>query len=337
MRVTIRSVAKMAGVAPSTVSHYLNRTAPVSQSTAENVERAINKLNYRVNLGARSLRLQKTHSIGLVIPNISTPFFGEIATTIEDNLWEQDFQTLLCISERDVEREFLQCANLASRQVDGILLAYNSEKSRLTEISEELHVPVVFIDRPVPGRNSVATDNRLGGRMAARHLAELGHRTIGVLCGEVEIRNVKERISGFKAELKKWDIEIREDYFVHGLQALHLGLRVNELLEKKPRPTAIFATNDIVAMGAWHVILASGLRIPEDISLVGYDDIEVSRYLIPGLTTVAQPTNEIGAQAVKLLLDLIRGNLGNDGTIPKEISIPPVLEIRGTTGNPKEY
>jgi LacI family transcriptional regulator len=153
MRVTIRSVAKMAGVAPSTVSHYLNRTAPVSQTTAENVESAINKLNYRVNHGARSLRLQKTHSIGLVIPNISTPFFSEIATSIEDKLWEQDFQTLLCISERNIEREYLQCANLASRQVDGILLAYNSEQSRLTEIAQNLNVPVVFIDRPVPGRN----------------------------------------------------------------------------------------------------------------------------------------------------------------------------------------
>jgi LacI family transcriptional regulator len=322
----------MAGVAPSTVSHYLNRTAPVSQATAENVESAINKLNYRVNHGARSLRLQKTHSIGLVIPNISTPFFSEIATSIEDKLWEQDFQTLLCISERNIEREYLQCANLASRQVDGILLAYNSEQSRLTEIAQNLNVPVVFIDRPVPGRNSVATDNRLGGRLAAQHLAELGHRTIGILCGEGEIGNIKERISGFKSELKKWDIEIPDDYVVHGLQAIKLGLEVTKLLNKTPRPTAIFATNDIVAMGAWSVLLAAGLKIPEDISVVGYDDIELTRYLNPPLTTVAQPTGEIGNEAVKMLLDLIHSHLSNDVSTPKELAIAPTLKVRGSSG-----
>jgi LacI family transcriptional regulator len=336
MRVTIRSVAKLAGVAPSTVSHYLNRTAPVAQTTAESVERAINQLNYRVNHGARSLRLQRTHSIGLVIPNISTPFFSEIATTIEDKLWEQDFQTLLCISERDVEREYLQCANLASRQVDGILLAYNSEKSRIAEIAEELNVPVVFIDRPVPGRSSVATDNRLGGRLAARHLAELGHRVIGILCGEGEIRNVKERITGFKSELKKWDIEIPDDYIVHGLQAIQLGLEVTALLKKKPSPTAIFATNDIVAMGAWSVLLAAGLKIPDDISVVGYDDIEVTRFLIPPLTTIAQPTEEMGHEAVKVLLDLIHGNPSNDLSAPKELAIQPALKVRGSSGPVKK-
>jgi LacI family transcriptional regulator, galactose operon repressor len=332
MRVTIRSVAKLAGVAPSTVSHYLNRTAPVSQATTENVERAIHRLNYRVNHGARSLRLQKTHSIGLVIPNISSPFFFEIATTIEDKLWEQGYQTLLCISERNIEREYSQCANLASRQVDGILLAYNSEQSRLADISQDLNVPVVFFDRPVSGRNSVATDNRLGGRLAARHLAELGHRTIGILCGEGEIENVKERIIGFKSELKKWDIEIRDDYVIHGLQAIQLGLEVTELIDKTPRPTAIFATNDIVAMGAWYVLLSAGLRIPDDISIVGYDDIEVTRYLIPPLTTVAQPTGEIGNESVKMLLDLIRGGPSSDVLPPKELAIPPTLIVRGSSG-----
>lgn len=330
MRVTIRSVAKLAGVAPSTVSHYLNRTAPVSQPTAENVERAINSLNYKVNLGARSLRLQKTHLIGLVMPNISTSFFSEMAATIEDALWEENYQTLLCISERDVEREALQCANLARRQVDGILLTYNSEESRVLQFSEDFKLPVVFIDRPVPGKNSVATDNHLGGQLAARHLAELGHRTIGILCGEGEIRNVKERIAGFKEELKKWNIEIREDYILHGLQTLQFGLRVTEFLDKVPRPTAIFATNDIVAMGAWHALLAAGYRIPDDISLIGFDDIEVIRYLVPALTTVAQPTSEIGAQGVKLLLGLIDNKSRSSTSTAQEIVIPPTLKIRAS-------
>jgi len=335
MRVTIRSVAKLAGVAPSTVSHYLNRTAPVSQATAENVERAINSLNYKVNLSARSLRLQKTHLIGLVMPNISTSFFSEMAATIEDALWEENYQTLLCISEGDVEREALQCANLARRQVDGILLTYNSEESRVLQFSEDFKLPVVFIDRPVPGKNSVATDNHLGGQLAARHLAELGHRTIGILCGEGEIRNVKERIAGFKEELKKWNIEIQEDYILHGLQTLQFGLRVTEFLDKVPRPTAIFATNDIVAMGAWHALLAAGYKIPDDISLVGFDDIEVIRHLVPALTTVAQPTSEIGAQGVKLLLGLIDNKSHSLNSTAQEIVIPPTLKIRASIASLK--
>ena len=150
MKATIRSVAKLAGVAPSTVSHYLNQTAPLSAATAKNVEQAIAALNYRVNLGARNLRLRKTNSIGVVIPNITSPFFGEIAAVMENKLWEQGFQTLLCISERSPERELSQVAHLVSRQVDGILLVYCSQKSRVAETLRDISVPIVFVDRRVP-------------------------------------------------------------------------------------------------------------------------------------------------------------------------------------------
>jgi LacI family transcriptional regulator len=334
MKVTIRSVAKLAGVAPSTVSHYLNQSAPISVLTAQSVERAIVALNYRVNLGARSLRLRKTHSIGLVIPNISTPFFGELAAVIENALWDRDYQTLLCISQRDIEREVLQLANLVSRQVDGILLAYTSEQSKAIEFSKEISIPFVFIDRRVPDEYSVATDNYLGGQLAARHLTELGHRSIGMLCGEAEIRNVAERIEGFQTELRRSGFEVSPDYMLHGLQELQLGLRVAELLEKNPRPTAFFATNDIVAVGAWRTLLELGYRIPQDTSIVGFDDIEICRFLVPPLTTVAQPTAEMGAKAVDLLLQLINDEEGYLIKPATNLLISPTLQIRGSSAIP---
>jgi LacI family transcriptional regulator len=330
MKATIRSVAKLAGVAPSTVSHYLNRTAPLSPATAKNVEEAIAALNYRVNLGARSLRLRKTNSIGVVIPNITSPYFGEIAAVMENKLWEHGFQTLLCISERSPERELSQVANLVGRQVDGILLVYCSQKSRVADTLGNIPVPIVFVDRQVPDQYSICTDNVLGGRLAARHLATLGHRAIGVLCGEPSVQNVAERIRGFELELQKFGLEIPDAYKVTGRQDLQLGLRITDLLQLDPRPTAIFATNDIVAIGAWRKLVESGFRIPRDISIMGFDDIEISRFLVPPLTTVAQPYREIGAQAVELLVSLLQSGDAKK-PVEKNVILKPTLRIRGST------
>jgi LacI family transcriptional regulator, galactose operon repressor len=336
MEATIRSVAKLAGVAPSTVSHYLNHTAPVSPGTAQNVERAIAALNYRVNLGARSLRLRTTHSVGLVIPNNTTPFFGEIAQVIENALWDKGYQMLLCISQRDLERETVQVANLAGRQVDGILIIYHSEQSKAIQFSKAISMPIVFVDRPVPGEYSVATDNFYGGELAARHLAGLGHRCIGLLCGEADILNVAERVDGFMTELRRWGITVRSDYLLHGYQELQFGLRISELLKKEPRPTAVFATNDIVAVGAWRTLLEAGVRVPQDISIIGFDDIELGRFLIPPLTTVAQPSREIGEKAVELLLQRINEKERFENQDPTSVIIPPTLQVRGSTAAPAE-
>jgi LacI family transcriptional regulator len=330
MKATIRSVAKLAGVAPSTISHYLNQTAPLSAATAKNVEQAIAALNYRVNLGARSLRLRKTNSIGVVIPSITSPFFGEIAAIMENKLWEHGFQTLLCISERSPERELSQVAHLVGRQVDGILLVYCSQKSRVADTVKDIPVPIVFVDRRVPDQYSVCTDNFMGGRLAARHLATLGHRVIGVLCGEPSVENVIERIQGFELELQKFGLEIPQAYKVTGRQDLQLGLRITDLLDLEPRPTAIFATNDIVAIGAWRKLVESGFRIPRDISIVGFDDIAISRFLVPPLTTVAQPYREIGAKAVDLLIDLVGSGQGKKSE-EKNVILAPALKVRGST------
>jgi LacI family transcriptional regulator len=323
--VTIKDVARRAGVAVGTVSNHLNGTAPVAARTALRVKRAILALGFRPHMGARSLRSRRTHIAGLVLPNISNPFFAEVARAIEHALWEQGVQTMLCDSSQDPERERVHLENLAGRRVDGILMISSGRtpSARL----DRMDVPVVHVDRGVEGRPSVVTDNRLGGELAADHLLALGHRRIGVLAGEAHVSNVRERLAGFRAALARRGLSLREQDLVPGPQSLELGHEVARLLRRSRPVTAVFATNDIVAVGAWRKLLELGVRVPGDLSLIGFDDIEMSRILLPPLTTVRQDKEALGRAAAALLLQLIGG--GRPRT--ERILVPPRLMVRGST------
>jgi LacI family transcriptional regulator len=325
--VTIKDVARRASVAVGTVSNYLNDTAPVADRTAVRVERAIRQLGFRIHLGARSLRSNRTHSAGLVLPNISNPFFAEIARAVEHALWDKGIQTILCDSSQDPERERLHLESLASRRVDGILMISGGRNP--PPRIDHLGVPVVHVDRGVVGQPSVVSDNRLGGELAAHHLAALGHRRIGVLVGEGHLPNVRERLLGFRAELGRHGLALREGDVVHGAQAVELGYEVTRLLRRKDRCTAVFATNDIVAVGAWRKLLELGVRVPDDMSLLGFDDIEMSRILLPPLTTVRQDKEAMGREAASLLLRMLAGVPPE----PMRLLIPPRLIVRGSTAH----
>jgi len=330
-KVTIRHVAMRAGVAVGTVSHYLNRSAPVADGTARRIQRTIDRLGYRPDLGARSLRVRRTQSVGLVLPNISNPFYSEVAREVEHALWERGFQTLLCDSSGDPERERTHLDGLESRRVDGVLLIRSSGRAvRRIEPDRRQGVPVVYVDRAVAGRHSVTSDNRMGGELAARHLAGLGHRRIGVLAGEKTVLNVQQRLQGFRQELERHGLALAEGAVVNGPQALELGYEVERLVRLDPRPTAVFATNDIVAIGAWRRLLELGFRIPQEISLVGFDDIEMSRLLFPPLTTVSQEKAAMGRQAAALLLRLMEG----EELPPDHTLVAPRLVVRGSTAPP---
>ncbi len=330
-KVTIRHVAMRAGVAIGTVSHYLNRSAPVADGTARRIQRTIDRLGYRPDLGARSLRVHRTQSVGLLLPNISNPFYSEVARVIEHALWERGFQTLLCDSSGDPERERAHLDGLESRRVDGVLLIRSSGRAMpRADPDRRASVPVVYVDRAVAGRHSVTSDNRMGGELAARHLAGLGHRRIGVLAGEKAVLNVQQRLQGFREELGRHGLTLADDAMINGPQALELGYEVERLVRLDPRPTAIFATNDIVAIGAWRRLLELGFLIPQDVSLVGFDDIEMSRLLLPPLTTVSQDKSAMGREAATLLLRLLQG----ERLSPEIILVAPRLVVRGSTAAP---
>jgi LacI family transcriptional regulator len=328
--VTIRDVARHAGVAVGTVSNYLNGSAPLAEATARRVRRAIDGLGYRVHLTARSLRSRRTQSVGLVLPNISNPFYAEVARAIEHALWERGFQTLLCDSSQDPERERKHLDALESRRVDGILMIRTAEWRLPAARALRPRVPIVFVDRGVDGMPSVTSDNRLGGELAARHLAQLGHRAIAILAGENAVGNVRDRLHGFRAELARHGVTVAERDVVTGPQAVELGREVWRLVSRRPRPTAVFATNDIVAIGAWGQLVGKGTRIPADLSLMGFDDIEMSNLVQPPLTTIRQDKAALGREAAAVLLELLAGAAPRS----RHVLIPPTLVIRGSTGPP---
>lgn len=326
---TITDVAKAAKVSVGTVSNYLNGTARVADGTADRIQSAIDSLGYRVDLRGRVLRAKRTSSIGLLLPNITNPFYAEVARSIEHHLSLAGYQTLLCDAFERTDREDEYLANLMSRRVDGILMIYSHEREVLLNLAKSADIPVVFVDRAVAGQASVHSDNRLGGRLAAQHLLELGHRRIGVLAGEPEVRNVQERVAGFREELERHGVPLPAPLVLQGEQKLSFGYRIAELLEKSDPPSAIFATNDIVAVGAWRRLVELGFRVPEDLSLIGFDDIEMSRLTVPALTTVAQDKQALGQRAAALLLDSIQGKTPRPSNAL--LTIPTRLEKRGST------
>ncbi len=326
---TMKDVARAAGVSLGSVSHYLNERVPVSPDKAARIQQAIDTLGYRVDQSARSLRRRQTQSVGLIIPDISNPFYAELARVLEHRLWDAGFQTLLCDSAHDANRERAHFHNLIDRRADGMVVIYEGETSELPELAARTSVPVVFLDRPVEGLVSVATDNYLGGTLAARHLLSLGHARIGALVGDGGVANIRARMGGFTEALAAHGLALA--HTLHGSQNLTLGERAAELMHLPERPTAIFATNDIVAVGAWRALLTHGFRIPEDVSLIGFDNIDMGRLLLPPLTTVAQDISALGARAAELILH---------PTAPeahaRSVVIPPRLIQRGSTAAPRE-
>jgi LacI family transcriptional regulator len=334
-KATMLDVARVAGVALGTVSNHLNGSVHVSPKTAQKIDKAIARLGYRIHLGARSLRSQRTQTVGLVLPNISNPFYAEIARAVEHALWEKGLQVLLCDSSQNEDRERLHLENLESRRVDGIMLVHWDRPPR--ELLQRLSVPVVCLDRVIDGQLSVTTDNRLGGRLAARHLVAQGHRRIAILAGQPTDNNVRERLQGFMAVLSEQPGIEKPQMLTGPEQAIELGYDVGRLLEGGGAPpTAIFSTNDIVAVGAWRSLLELGIRIPQDMSLIGYDDIEMTRLLIPPMTTVAQDKSAVARAATDLLMRVLDGDAEQQQEERRVIRVPPRLVVRGSTAPPSE-
>ncbi len=337
MAPTIKDVARAAGVSVGTVSHYLNGTVRVGAERSERIREAIATLGYQVDLGARGLRAGTTRTVGLVVPNISNPFFGEIARSIEHALTAEGFQTFLCDSGEDPVREEAYLANLAHRRVDGLLVIYADEKAGPSRLSDIAGVPLIFVDRGVHGHASVTIDNELGGRLAARHLLDLGHRRIAVMVGGRDVANVALRVDGFMHELDDQGVPISGEYLLEGQQSLTFGAMVDGLYALAEPPTAVFTTNDIIAVGAWQKLLSMGLRVPHDVSLMGFDDIELCRSLIPPLTTIAQDKQALGRLATERLLHAIsaRGeNVSRLGGTEDATMIEPRLVVRESTAPP---
>jgi LacI family transcriptional regulator len=327
---TIRDVAESAGVSYATVSHVINNTRFVTPETRERVLEAMTKLSYRPNALARSLRQGKSNTIGLVLPDSANPFFAEISRSIEDEAFKRGYSVFLCNTETDTERELFYVDVLSKKQVDGIIFVAAGDQADSLDYLLHENMPVVMIDRDVPKVevDAVLTDNRLGGYLATRHLIELGHTHIGCIAGPSSITPGAERITGYRTALQEAGIRYDEHLVLRGDYHAMSGMEVTRtMLTMRPRPTAIFALNDLMALGALRAAAEAHYSVPKDLAIVGYDDLELARFTVPPLTTIAQPKKEIGAEAVNLLV----GRMNQKGRMPSRIVLPPELIIRRST------
>jgi LacI family transcriptional regulator len=329
--VTIDDVARGANVSRQTVSRVLNGKGEISQTTRERVQAVIDELGYRPNLLARSLITRTTHTIGLVVPDISQPFFPEIARGIKDHAHAAGYQMLLAYTAEQPIQEVESLHQMREQRVDGVIVANSRlDPETLAEALDGLG-PVVLTNRSLPGPfgSVIWSGYESGGRHLAEHLLERGHTRIGYLDAEPSTTAGAQRFSGYVQALHAADIEFDERLVATAAATPQGGAAATRrLLALDDPPTAIVAYNDIMAVGALHACHAAGRRLPADVAVVGFGDAPLAAWLTPALTTVQVPLHQIGQQAAALLLSLLRGEA------PRTVSIDvePILVVRASSG-----
>lgn len=326
---TIKDVAERAGVSITTVSHVLNQTRFVSDELRASVLAAVEELNYHPNVLARSLRRGETKTLGLVVPDNSNPYFGAIARTVEDVGFARGYSVILCNSDGQRQKESAYIGVLIAKQVDGLIfIAAGSNPEHLEELTAA-GIPVVVADREIPQHlaDMVLVDNELGGYEATRHLIGLGHQRIACITGPSDVTPSAGRVHGYRRALAESGIAVHEELVVAG-DFRHDGgeATMRGLLRLKEPPSAVLACNDLMAIGALRAIGSAGLHVPRDISLIGYDDIDMAAAVSPALTTVAQPAVELATRATSCLVARIQGK--RLGESRKRIVLKPRLVIR---------
>ncbi|NPV54351.1 MAG: LacI family DNA-binding transcriptional regulator [Firmicutes bacterium] len=332
-RLTIADVAQEAGVSSSTVSRTLSGKVPVNDDTKKRVLAAIKKLGFTPNAMARSLRNKSTQTIGLVLPDLRNPFFSEIAWGVENESLKQGYNVLLCNTANSKQKELSYARVLAEKRMDGVVFAASGDNKEAVQFLTNLQIPMILIDRYIPdmGVDIVMSNNESGCRMAMEYLANLGHREIGMITGNPTLITIRQRSSAYYDFIKENGLPSNDKWIVFGCESFddgyNAGLRVLSTIN---RPTAIIAGSDLIAVGVMSAARELQLRVPQDVSIVGYDDVPLSRLSNPPLTTIRQPISDMGKVAVRLLVQKIRG------TRKKQTSmvLPVELIVRGSTCPP---
>lgn len=336
--VTIDDIARAAGVAKSTVSKVFNKHKGVAEKTRKEVLEVAGRLNYRPSMIARSLKSRKTKAVGLVLPNIVNPFFPAILKGVGDVATENDYVVVFCDSDNRKEKESLYFQIFENRWVDGIVFSVitgdEEEENYIRSICER-GTPVVLIDREIEDyfTNVVMIDNKKAAFAATTHLLELGHKRIGHIAGPQNVTSFVKRLEGYKDALEKYGINFDAELVVEGKDTSveSGGHAAGQLFKKKNVTfTAVFASNDLMAIGCMKELQKNGLRVPEDVSIVGFDNIPLASLVTPSLTTVAQPAYQIGVEAMSLLIK----NMEKENSLKSKIILPTELVVRESTGHP---
>lgn len=317
MGLTIKDIANEAGVSVTTVSRVINNKPDVSDDTRNRVKEVINRLGYNPNKIARGLVLQKTYTIGLIIPDISNPFFPEVVKGVEDRSRERNYSVIFCNTDNKKEEERKAIELLKSKQVDGIILSLSLGNKEILDKLEDEEFPVVQIDRKISSSlfPAVIIDNVLSAYQATQYLIKRGHRDIAHITGDLDTITGRNRLKGFNKACNEMGYKIREEWIVRGDYSMESGYRAMMVLLNQPQsPTAVFAANDLMALGAYEAVYEKGLEIPGDVSIIGHDDIDIAGIIRPGLTTMSQPKYEMGQRAADVLINEIEGTM-NTGDI----------------------
>mgnify|MGYP002713069905 CR=1 FL=1 len=331
--ITIKDVAREAGISYSTVSRVVNNKEYVKPATRQRVLAAMNKLGYQANLQARSLAGGRTNVIGLLVHDIASPYTGELIRGIDDILGANDYELMVYTTHRRKNKEPKFVATMARGLTEGLLIVLPVQAEKYIENLRERNFPYVLIDQNSEDSQapSVTSANLEGACEAVEHLITLGHRRIGVITGWMDIAGARDRLAGYKRALAKHNIPFDPELVVEGDFTPPSGYAGTEkLLQLNNPPTAIFPSNDDAALGTIEAIKAAGLHVPEDISVIGFDDVPLAANLSPKLTTVRQPIEDVGKMATQMLLSII----DNPEQEIEHIVLPTELIIRESTTSP---
>jgi LacI family transcriptional regulator len=318
-----------------TVSRVINDSRHTSPETRERVNRAIAELGYMPNVLARQLRSKTTKTIALVLTDIANPFFTTIARGVEDAARARGYAVMFCNTDESEAEELEYLRVLIQRQVDGVLLVPATDSSASLKLLAEHGLPAVVLDRRVRSAevDEVRTDSEFGALLAVRHLIELGHRRIVVLAGPETVSTSTDRVAGYRRALEEADIGPESEQVIFGEYNEASGYEMTRrALVARPQPTAIFACNNFIAIGAIQALRESGMVVPADMSIAVFDDLPQGWVLDPFMTVVAQPAYEIGRQAAELMLERLAGHAPAD---PRTIVLPCQLITRRSTAPPR--
>lgn len=307
---TIKDVARLAGVSTTTVSHVINKTRFVAEATQKKVQDAVEELNYAPSAVARSLKCNTTRTIGLLVTQSTNPFFAEVVHGVENYCYKQGYTLIMCNTEGNITKQRDYLRMLAEKRVDGLLVMCSDLTSELLALLErKADLPMVIMDwgPESPHTDKIIDNSEEGGYLATKYLLECGHKDIACLTGHIDKMACKERIHGYYRALAEYNVTPNEDWVLEGdfecEQAMKLAERV---IAMEKRPTAIFCFNDIMALAVMSKFQQHGIKVPEDISVIGYDNIELAPYFSPPLTTIHQPKRRVGKTAVEILLERIK-------------------------------
>lgn len=331
---TMKQVADRAEVSVATVSRVINKTGYVSPDLEARVNDAMRALKYQPSALARSLRRQETQTIGVLVPQLDQPFFSALAFAVEKSLFANEYRTIICSAEEDQTKENAYVEMLLRQRVDGVIIVPTGRSVQGLRQFIENDIPVVLVDRDLPllQVNKVLSDNRRGGYAGMAHLIALGHRNIGVIGAPAYSEAMIQRLDGIRQALNDHGISSKPELLVTGtIQQFEMGYTTGlQLLRSANPPTAIFALTDVIAVGVMHAAAEMKLRVPEHLSVIGYDNIPLATYSVPALTTIGQPIYAMGEAATQVILDRLR----NPDRAAQTVTLESTLIVRRSTAAP---